>query len=276
MNSIDFTLGVFLTKDEYTLLDWMHNCDSKGKPYERDSRLYVPLDHLSEVEILLRQYISKSSIDSEFYVNMFKDNPLGLNKIETIKFLNRILLKVFFNEPISLVIVNGERSYKISNGGNDEVSSMVPIRFDVKDAYRHPLICGEIEFNDRMQELFDIRWGGLLIRNVEYDDVMVVFLSDVKSVNSSNISFSLVNKVIAYNGAKLSENSLYWAPPSRDIFIPGAPVGNALFNAVVAGNQEAIVGGALNIDEAGDFFDDSAFTNEAAVIEAAAGGEMPF
>lgn len=266
MNSIDYTLGIFLTKEEYALLDWMHNCDSKGNPYERDSRLYAPLDHLSEVEITLRQYLSKSSIDSTFYVNMFKNNPLGLNKIETIKFINRIMLKVFIYEPISLVVVNGERSYKISNGGSDDVSAMVPIRFDVKDAYRHPLICGEIEFNDRMQELFDIRWGGLLIRNVEYDDVMVVFLSDVKSVSNHNISFSLVNKVVAYNEAKLSDASIQWE--SGKYISPGIRFREE--------DTSVVTRAAITIDEAGDFFDDNDFTNEATVVAVAAGGDMPF
>lgn len=249
MNSIDFTLGVFLTKGEYDLLDWMHNCDSKGKPYERDSRLYAPLDHLYDVEVLLRQYISKLSIDSEFYVNMFKDNPLGLNKIETIKFINRIMLKVFFNEPISLVVVNGERSYKISNGGSDDVSAMVPIKFEVEGAYRHPLICGEIEFNDRMQELFDIRWGGLLIRNVEYDDVMVVFLSDVKSFSNHNISFSLVNKIIRYREGRLSYGQINWY--DENLFMPVMGVEHINVTVNIPG------GDVVNINEAGDFFNDN-------------------
>lgn len=262
----------FLTKEEYTLLDLMHNCDRKGNPYERDSSLYVPLDHICDVELLLRDYISKSYIDSEYYVNMFKRNPLGLNRVEVIKFINRIMLKVFANESISLVIMNDSRSYKVSNGVNnslrDDVSLMVPIKFDVKDAYKHPIICGKIEFNDRRQELFDIRWGGLLIRNVEYDDVMVVDLSVIRTLNQ-RVSFSLVNKVMCYNEAKLSDVSVQW---ERGKYItPGINIREEREADTIM-----VTRGAAIIDEAGHFLDDNDDMMHGVVFNSTTGEDMPF
>lgn len=284
MNSIDFTLGVFLTKEEYDLLDWMCNCDSYGNPFNRNEDKfpcpYSPLDHIATAEIALRKYLREGNIDHTYNKNLFKDNPFGYNKIEVIKRVNRIIFKVFYNCPLYLGVVNMGKVYKISDGFDDEPNNMVEISFNTKEGsylYGFSRIYGSVEFNDRIQELFDVRWGGLVLRNVEYDDMIVYGVGSRFNPKENSVAqgLSLVNKIIAHKEGKLSEGSVEWVlkAPGVGIYEHDADEGivGQVFNAVVDGNREAIMGGNLTVEEDDDFFDDVAEVREVTIA-----GDMPF
>ena len=275
MNSIDFTLGVFLTKAEYDLLDWMCNCDSHGNPFSRNKDVfpcpYSPLDHIATAEIALRRYLRDGNIDMSYYKNLFDENPFGYNKIDVIKLVNRCVFKVFYNLPLYLGVINHDRKYMISNGMVDDVDKMVSISFENKDSY-YTNIVGQVGFNDRIQEIFDIRWGGLVIRNVEYDDMIVYGVGNPFSSNENEPkNRSLVQKMSAYKEGRLSEGAIVW---KRVFSSPGVhenAIEGAVFNAVVNGQQEAIMGGNLEVDD-DDFFNDMGDVREVEI----AGGDMPF
>lgn len=275
----------FLTKEEYDLLDWMCNCDSHGNPFNRNEDKfpcpYSPLDHIATAEIALRKYLREGNIDHTYNKNLFQDNPFGYNKIDVIKRVNRIMYKVFYNSPLYLGVVNMDKVYKISDGFDDEPDNMVDITFRKKDGnylYNCSRIYGSVEFNDRMQELFDVRWGGLVLRNVEYDDMIVYGVGNRFNPKDNGVAqgLSLVNKIIASREGKLSEESVVWKR-----VMPGGVYENAndaivgdVFNAVVNGQQEAIMGGNLHIAEDDeDFFEDMSEVRE---VEINVGRDMPF
>lgn len=280
MNSIDFTLGVFLTKAEYDLLDWMCNCDSHGNPFKRNEDVfpcpYSPLDHIATAEIALRRYLRDGNIDMSYYKNLFEDNPFGYNKIDVIKLVNRCIFKVFYNLPLYLGVINHDREYRISNGLVDDVDKMVAIRFANKDSY-YTNIVGQVGYNDRIQEIFDIKWGGLLLRNVEYDDMIVYGIGNPFNPSESGEpkNRSLVQKMSAYREGRIAESAIVWKRVMPGGILENANeagiVGGAVFNAVVAGNQQAILGGNLEVDD-DDFFADMGDVREVEI----AGGDMPF
>lgn len=186
MNSaIDKTLGILLTEEEYDLLSHMNNCDQKGFPLTPGT---LTLDCVESLEIVLRRWIANSNIDIMYYNNMF--GGYGWNKVDVIKLVNRVMLKYFTDVPLVISIINTDRKYEFINGANTFFTPVIGFR---SESFGESIIHGNIVYNDRIINLCDIKWGGITIKNIDYDDILVIDLSLDKRDSKGVTLYNRVN-----------------------------------------------------------------------------------